>query len=237
MAFLFMSQIKCINNFVGDRKPTIVAEYVCDTQNDLPARSQSDYYVGIGSTAVIVDDSSKWRIKSDGTWVMYEQGTATYTKSEIDALLSLKANKATTLAGYGITNAYTKTQTDTAIANETADKITMLSILGAGTRIEATSEFPLNFDDAPFTSVGRFNWLSTSTPYITNCPTYIGGAAKGGLLETSYIQGSSTVLQTAWSSAGADSPSIFWQRFRYGAGTTANPYRWTSWYKFEGVQV
>lgn len=91
MAFLFMSQIKCINNFVGDRKPTIVAEYVFDTQNDLPARSQSDYYVGIGSTAVIVDDSSKWRIKSDGTWVMYEQGTATYTKSEIDALLSLKA--------------------------------------------------------------------------------------------------------------------------------------------------
>lgn len=116
-------------------------------------------------------------------------------------------------------------------------KITMLNILGAGQRIEATEEAPLSFDDTPFTSVGRFNWLSGSTAYITNCPTYIGGVAKGGLLEVSYIQGSSTVLQTAYPSAGADSPSIFWQRFRYGAGTTANPYRWTNWYAFTGTEV
>lgn len=118
-----------------------------------------------------------------------------------------------------------------------ANKITMLNILGAGQRIEATSDNPLNFDDAPFTSVGRFNWLSASTQYITNCPAYIGGSAKGGLLETSFIQGGSTVLQAVYPSAGADSPSIFWQRFRYGAGTTANPYRWTSWYAFTGTEV
>lgn len=116
-------------------------------------------------------------------------------------------------------------------------KITMLNILGAGTRIEATEEAPINLNDAPFTSVGRFNWLSGSTANITNCPTYIGGVAKGGLLETSFIQGGSTVLQTVYPSAGADSPSIFWQRFRYGAGTTANPYRWTNWFAFTGTEV
>ena len=116
-------------------------------------------------------------------------------------------------------------------------KITMLNILGAGQRIEATEEAPLNLNDAPFTSVGRFNWLSGSTGNITNCPTYIGGSAKGGILEVSYVQGPSTVLQTARPSAGADSPTIFWQRFRYGTGTTANPYRWTNWFAFTGTEV
>ena len=118
-----------------------------------------------------------------------------------------------------------------------ANKITMLNILGAGQRLEATSAAPLSFDDAPFTSVGRFNWLSGATQYITNCPSYINGEAKGGLLEVSYVQGPSTVLQTVYPSAGADSPSIFWQRFRYGAGTTQNPYRWTNWFAFTGTEV
>ena len=38
--------------------------------------------------------------------------TNAYTKTEVDNKLSGKANKATTLSGYGITNAYTKTETD-----------------------------------------------------------------------------------------------------------------------------
>lgn len=118
-----------------------------------------------------------------------------------------------------------------------ANKITMLNILGAGQRIAATPQAPLNFNDEPFTSVGRFSWLSTATLYITNCPTYINGENKGGVLETSFIQGPSTVLQTARPSAGADSPTIFWQRFRYGSGTSDNPYRWTSWYAFTGTEV
>lgn len=185
-------------------------------------------------------------------------GSFEHTLEEIDAAVDAVADKASQAdldalaeAVEGKQDALTFDSTPTAnsdnpvkskgiktyVDSAAADKITMLNILGAGTRIEATSEIPLSFDDAPFTSVGRFNWLSVSTPYITNCPTYIGGVAKGGLLETSYIQGSSTVLQTAWASAGADSPSIFWQRFRYGAGTTANPYRWTNWYKFEGTKV
>ena len=40
-----------------------------------------------------------------------------YTKSEIDTKLDLKANKTTTLSGYGITDAYTKTQVDKKVAD------------------------------------------------------------------------------------------------------------------------
>lgn len=42
--------------------------------------------------------------------------------------LNNKANKSTTLAGYGITDAYTKSQTDTAISNATNNKVTSTSV-------------------------------------------------------------------------------------------------------------
>ena len=40
-----------------------------------------------------------------------------YTKSEIDTKLDSKANKTTTLSGYGITDAYTKTQVDKKVSD------------------------------------------------------------------------------------------------------------------------
>lgn len=47
----------------------------------------------------------------------------TYTKGETDTLLGGKADKATTLAGYGITDAYTKTEADTLLGAK-VDKLT-----------------------------------------------------------------------------------------------------------------
>ena len=44
--------------------------------------------------------------------------TNVYTKEDADALLADKADKATTLAGYGIADAYTAAQTDAAITNK-----------------------------------------------------------------------------------------------------------------------
>lgn len=46
-----------------------------------------------------------------------EATTNTYSKNQIDEKLSFKADKATTLAGYGIINAYTTLQTDNAISS------------------------------------------------------------------------------------------------------------------------
>ena len=48
--------------------------------------------------------------------------TDAYTKTETDNLLAQKATKGTTLANYGITDAYTKTETDTSISNAVSSK-------------------------------------------------------------------------------------------------------------------
>jgi len=53
----------------------------------------------------------------------------TYTKTETDGLLDAKADKETTLSGYGITDAYTKTETD-GLLDAKADKETTLSGYG-----------------------------------------------------------------------------------------------------------
>lgn len=66
-------------------------------------------------------------LKADTSYVDTQLGlkadkSTTYTKTETDAAIATaiedKADKATTLAGYGITNAYTKTEVDTAIGAE-----------------------------------------------------------------------------------------------------------------------
>ena len=46
-------------------------------------------------------------------------------KTYVDSQDDLKANKATTLSGYGITDTYTKTETDTKIANKTVNSLSV----------------------------------------------------------------------------------------------------------------
>lgn len=53
---------------------------------------------------------------SDTTSTYSATGTAPVNGTAVASAISGKANKATTLSGYGITDAYTKTQTDSAIA-------------------------------------------------------------------------------------------------------------------------
>lgn len=70
--------------------------------------------------------------KSDGTYVPYnpqsvtnidvvqmtgDSVTAAMSQDAVTKELAKKANKATTLSEYGITNAYTKSEVDTAIAS------------------------------------------------------------------------------------------------------------------------
>lgn len=50
--------------------------------------------------------------------------TDAYTKSAVDSAVGAKADKATTLTGYGIADAYTKGQTDSAIAGNVVDNLT-----------------------------------------------------------------------------------------------------------------
>ena len=56
--------------------------------------------------------------KADKATTLAGYGIAdAYTKGEVDNALNDKADKATTLAGYGITDAYTKAEVNTAVAN------------------------------------------------------------------------------------------------------------------------
>ena len=67
--------------------------------------------------------------------------SAVYTKTEVDNALSGKADTATTLSGYGITDAYTKTETDNAITAATSG---LQATLTPGTGIEITSGNVIN---------------------------------------------------------------------------------------------
>ncbi len=88
-----------------------------------------------------------------------------YTKSEIDSKVSTlntsisgKASKATTLSGYGITDAYTKAEIDSAID--------AIDLLGSGTSI------PTGSDLDTYTTVGKYFMGSESgAQSLLNCPT------------------------------------------------------------------
>ena len=68
--------------------------------------------------------------KADAATTLTGYGiTDAYTKTETDTAVGKKADKATTLTGYGISDAYTKTETDTAIGKK-ADKATTLTGYG-----------------------------------------------------------------------------------------------------------
>lgn len=81
-----------------------LCEFECDSVADLPAQAQTGWNVMTGSKAHVIDANSLYAIKSTGAWVLQNaDGTAGYTKEEIDALLDDKANT---------TDVYTKTETD-----------------------------------------------------------------------------------------------------------------------------
>jgi phage-related tail fiber protein len=70
-----------------------------------------------------------------------DKGTA-YTKTEVDALINAKANSATTLSGYGITDAYTQGQTDTLLSAKAnaSDMETALAGKAAVSSVETLEE-------------------------------------------------------------------------------------------------
>lgn len=79
-----------------------------------------------------------------------------YTKSEVNALLSDKADKATTLSGYGITNAYTSSTVDTLLLGkaDTATTLAGYGITDAYTKTQVDSALSgkqnaLTFDSTP----------------------------------------------------------------------------------------
>lgn len=69
-----------------------IFHFECDTDSDLP--SVNDYVatnntkIYMSSTAHVIDTNADYEMQSDGTWTIQTPGTATYTKSEIDTMIS-----------------------------------------------------------------------------------------------------------------------------------------------------
>lgn len=64
-----------------------------DEETDLPAQnafSSDGVKIAMTSTAHVIKDNSSFEMMSDGTWSTQSAGTASYTKSEVDALLAGK---------------------------------------------------------------------------------------------------------------------------------------------------
>ena len=70
-----------------------------------------------------------------------------YTKTEVDTSLAAKADSATTLAGYNIADAYTKTQVDTSLAAkaDTATTISGYGITDAYTKAEVDAKITATY--------------------------------------------------------------------------------------------
>jgi hypothetical protein len=217
MSFYLLNTQNPENDYTTGKR-IITAHFECDTVADLPALEQSTYIARIGSTAHIIENNSQYAVKSNGVWCVQETGTDVYTKSEIDDLLSEKANLATTLAGYGIINAYTKTETNTAISNAVSGKITIADVFGIGSQIESGTD--LN----TITTRGLYTCSSvTIANSLLNVP--ITGSAFR--LEVKWLNNSSRIRQECYILSDT---STYYARTYTSTG-------WKQWFKFEGVQV
>lgn len=126
--------------------------------------------------------------------------TSTYaTKTELTNGLAGKANTATTLSGYGITNAYTKTEVDTAIANSAYTLPTASSTLGG---VKTTSTV-------------------TSTSGLTACPI-ISGVPYYKDTNNTYTLSSFSVTATAAELNVLDGITATTAELNYCDGVTSN---------------
>jgi hypothetical protein len=217
MSFYLLNTKNPENDYTTGKR-IITAHFECDTVSDLPALVQSTYIVRIGSTAHIIENNSKYAVKSDGTWCVQETGTDVYTKSEVDNLLLGKANNATTLAGYGIINAYTKAETNAAISNAVSGKITLADVFGIGSQIETGTD--LN----NITTRGLYTCNSvTIANSLLNTP--ISGSAFR--LEVKWLNNSNRIRQECYILSDT---STYYARTYTSTG-------WKQWFRFEGVPV
>ena len=110
---------------------TAIAGETTNRQNAIGSLSANGNYIKKSSTKNVCENLSllDTQVKTNADAIAGKATAATtlsgygitdaYTKTEVDTALSGKAATATTLSGYGITDAYTKTETDSAITSET----------------------------------------------------------------------------------------------------------------------
>lgn len=85
--FILTDVLKSENNYTTGI-PTQLCKFECDTSNDLPNISQTNYTIQMGSYAHSIQNNGVYAMQSDGTWVLQNaDGTAGYTQAEVDQLI------------------------------------------------------------------------------------------------------------------------------------------------------
>lgn len=69
---------------------TLLVTICCDDVGDLPSASQTGYKIGMGSIADIISNGDRYKMKSNGMWVLQPSGEFrnVYTKTEIDTIIA-----------------------------------------------------------------------------------------------------------------------------------------------------
>ena len=109
-----------------------VASAADSVKVDVSTTSTTEVYTTTGVDTLLNDKADKTALdnKADKATTLAGYGIAdAYSKGEVDNALNNKADKATTLAGYGIADAYSKGEVDNALNNK-ADKATTLAGYG-----------------------------------------------------------------------------------------------------------
>ena len=123
-----------------------VASAADSVKVDVSTTSTTEVYTTTGVDTLLNDKADKTALdnKADKATTLAGYGIAdAYSKGEVDNALNNKADKATTLAGYGIADAYSKGEVDNALNNK-ADKATTLAgygITDAYTKTDADAKF------------------------------------------------------------------------------------------------
>ncbi len=130
-------------------------EFITQAELDEALSGSVDGEVNLTNYYTKTEVDGKVSVKADKATSLSGYGIAdAYTKSEVNAKVSGKADKATTLSGYGVTNAYTKTEVDNKVSAK-ADKATTLSGYGIGnayTKTEVDTKVNLKANAADVTA-------------------------------------------------------------------------------------
>lgn len=157
-----------------------LVELECDAVSDLPAQAQTGWNIMTGSKAHVIDTNSWYAIKSTGAWVLQNSdGTAGYTKEEIDALLADKANA---------TDVYTKAETDGEIVGAILD----LDVPSVG----GTTRYIYQISQADGKIVAN-SYLSDSTPTTSSTKLVQSGGVKTAIDNAKTAANSYTDTQVA----------------------------------------
>lgn len=211
MSWWVMEQVS-----VNEAGTQTLANIQCDDVSDLPAPDQSatlGYIIVRGSQAKVLATSEKYILGSTGTWVKMEDGvkldlTGYATEQYVDDGLADKVDTTVYSSGQAAQDAVIST------------KITVDDVFGVGTLI------PDNADLNNYTVAGKYYGPNSAGNTVSNLPVANGNfnfSLEVKIVSPVHTLQYLTVLRTA------DNPYIYRRRFYNST--------WSSWYRFEGVQV